>query len=370
MIKILQVHASTQYSGVSSILIDIFKNINKEKFNFDFLIFNEKTLENVEPIIKKFGGKIYKIPLIKESKTYNLKLFIKCIKFFNNCKYDIVHINSGCVSFDFFVSLAAKVSKNKTKIIVHSHSAPIVNSKIKQIFRNFIKKIMNFIIDGRIACSKISAFSTFPKDIVNNDGVYIINNGIDFKKFKPTKKLREKTMSKLNITNKFVVGHIGRFSKEKNHKFLIDIFNEITIKKENSILILIGEGPLLEETKKYVSKLNLSEKVFFLGLRSDVNSLLSIMDAFVMPSIHEGFGTAALEAQACHIRTFVSDNLSSEIIISNKVNFLSLSLSAKEWAGKILEKKYNEKFQYTGNYQKYDIKYVTKKIEQIYLEIL
>lgn len=208
-----------------------------------------------------------------------------------------------------------------------------------------------------------------------NKNFTVIHNAINSENYKFDAVKREKIRCKLNLKNKFVVGHVGRFSYPKNHKFLINIFYEVQKIEPDSILMLVGDSvnddKLLVEAKEQVKILNIENKVLFLGMRNDVSDLMQAMDCFVFPSHFEGFGIVAVEAQAAGLKCYLSDVIAKEVRITDLVNFISLQESPKAWADKILKNRnykredMTEKIKTAG----YEIKTEIKKIENFYLKL-
>ena len=155
--------------------------------------------------------------------------------------------------------------------------------------------------------------------------------------FKINIKKRNEIRQKLNIESKIVISNVGRFTTQKNHTFLIDIFNEIYKKNNNAVLMLIGNGEKEDEIKKKVEKLGIQNSVLFMGHRDDVNELMQAMDVFVMPSIYEGLPVVGIEAQAAGLPCFMSkDVITDEVKIAENVKFISLDDNAEKWADEIL----------------------------------
>ena len=197
----------------------------------------------------------------------------------------------------------------------------------------------------------------------------IVNNGIDTEKFVFDKQVRDKIRTGLKIENKFVVGHIGRFSYQKNHEFLIDIFNEVYKKNSNAVLLLLGCGELEKQIREKVHILGLDKAVIFNGTVSNANEFYQAMDCFVLPSHFEGLGIVAVESQASGLKTLCSDVVPKEAQITNLLEFMSLSDTAEAWAEKVLsyDNRYgrrdmSDEIKKSG----FDIKYSAKQLEGLY----
>ena len=225
-----------------------------------------------------------------------------------------------------------------------------------------------------MCCSELSGRWLFGNKEYNNGNVYLLNNAVDIDKFKYNEIIRTNKRKELNIEdNTLVIGHIGRFVEQKNHRFLIDIFYEIHKKKENSLLLLAGQGPLVEEIKDKVRNLKLDENVVFLGQRNDVNELYQAYDVFLLPSLYEGLPVVGIEAQATGNLCVFSDDMTKETKVLDSTIFMSLNDSAQIWANKILEKsKKYKKHNTTAEISKYgfNIKEEAVKLEKQYYNLL
>ena len=201
-----------------------------------------------------------------------------------------------------------------------------------------------------------------------------MNNAIDLNKFKYDSKLGMKKRKELKINkDTLVIGHIGRFVEQKNHRFLIDIFNEIHKKEKDSILLLAGQGPLIDEIKKKVEDLNLNNSVRFLGQRNDANELYQAFDVFLLPSLYEGLPVVGIEAQATGNLCYFSDDMTKETKILDSTVFMSLTNTAEEWADRLLENvKSFKKHDTTDEVSKYgfNIEEEASKLELYYMELI
>lgn len=369
--KVLQINAwSKTFGGVSSILYDIYKYIDKNKVQFDFLSPHITTYEIIREEIENMGGKIFQLNCGNTYFKKNILLFKRLNKFLIDNKYDIIHINSGAFFFNLQVAIVAKKNKVKT-IIVHSHNTLDESKKIKNLLIKLCKPLLNLFCTDYFACSMAAGQSLFTRKILKSNKFKVIKNGIKTENFMYNIYIRNKYREELNLTDKFVIGHIGRFEKQKNHDYLIDIFYEVYKKRPESILVLIGAGTNQNTIMEKVKKLGIEKAVLFMGLRKDVNNLLQAFDCFVFPSLFEGFGIVAIEAQAVGLPCFVSTNLPNEVKITDNIEFISIKDSPSVWSDKILEGKIqNEKSEcYKLVYNNgYDISSVAKELEIFYIE--
>ncbi len=193
-----------------------------------------------------------------------------------------------------------------------------------------------------------------------------IPNAIDLEKFEYNEQTRKEIRKELDLEGKLVIGNVGRFNLQKNHSFLLDIFNEIVKKNKDSILLLIGTGELEENIKQKIKELKLEKRVKLLGVRKDVNKLYQAMDIFLMPSLFEGLPLTGVEAQASKLKCYFADTITKEVIISNNVKFLSLKLTPEQWADKIVQDAKYERNNVEILNQDFNIKILAKNMEEKY----
>ena len=352
--------------------MNYYRNMDRSKIQFDFICDEDSTNIPYEEI-EKLGGKVIICPPYQKVFAYQKFL----IKLFKEKKYDIVHSNINALSvFPLRVAKKAGVPIR----IAHSHSTSNPKEWKKTLIKNMLRPFSKKYANVYFACSELAGRWLFGNKTFDEGKVTIINNAIDVEKFvynedirkKVRNELKEKCKSEIN-DDTLVVGHIGRFVKQKNHEFLIDIFNEIHKRKENSVLILAGQGPLQKEIEEKVNNLGLQDCVLFLGQRNDANELYQAMDVFVLPSLYEGLGMVLIEAQYAGLKCFCSEALPKEAYISNFLTEINLSESPSNWAKKIIDeqngftrKDMTEELIDSG----YDIKKEAKKLEDKYFELL
>ena len=193
--------------------------------------------------------------------------------------------------------------------------------------------------------------------VLENGKVYILHNAINYDDFKFNLKVRSKVRKELNIDEKVVYGHIGRFNIQKNHMFLLDVFNEIYKKNRNSVLLLIGNGELKNDILNKINTLKLNDSVFLLGLQDNVSNYLMAMDKFIFPSLFEGMPNVIIEAQASGLPCYISNTITKEANITGLVKYIGLNDSSKEWASIILKDKINLREDYRKEFidNNYDI---------------
>lgn len=362
-IRILHVFASLDYGGAESMIMNIYRHINQEEIQFDFIVNFRKRKYIFEDEIKKLGGRVFYIPKFK---LYN---YLSYSKTWDNLlkkhpEWKIIHGHHTTPAF-IYLSLAKK--RNRFTI-AHSHTS-FGEYSFKSLIKIILRRRLIYIADCLMACSVKSAEWMFGRN--NKKKVVILKNAIDAKRFIFNEEKRNKIRNNFNIRKEILIGHVGRFDHAKNHIFLIKIFNEILKKQENAKLLLIGSGNLFNKIYLYVTKLGISENVIMTGNRSDISDLMQAMDIFVFPSKFEGLPITLIEAQAAGLSCVVSENITKEIKITNLIKFISLNRSPIYWADFILRlSKTIKKDNYCNSIKShgYDISYNIDWIKKFYYE--
>ena len=369
MKKVLQVFGEPlSNGGQESFIMNMYRNIDRTNVQFDF--FTPYYCDNGKLVneINSYGGNVYEGKGQFESKDRK-KDFIKNLKnFLKENKYEIIHIHSGSI---FALAYGSKIARKSgaKKVIVHSHCGGFKDLKYRIIKILSIPYLIKYPTHY-YACSKLAAEWKFPKKIIKEKNYTILKNAIDTRKIFFDKNVREDTRKKMGLSDNFVVGHIGRYSLQKNHDFLIDIFNQIQKQEENSILVLIGVGELQEQIKQKINDLGLKEKVLILNLRNDIQELLNAMDVFVLPSFFEGLPVVGVEAQAAGLQVFTSTGVTKELPIEELSYYYDLDDGSKKWAENIIKEFKNYKRKNTTELIKesgFDVKIAAKKMEDLYM---
>lgn len=366
-IRILHVLATMDMGGIENFLMNIYRSIDRKKIQFDFIINNRGEEDIFEKEIKDLGGKVFKVPSIVNKGHF---AYIKALrKIFRENNYQIVHSHYNAIS-GFILNEAKKCNiKNR---IAHSHIAPDKDFQYKglaELYKSYSKSLINKNSTLKFACSKEAG-----KWLYGKEKFQVINNGITTTKYIFNEELRRLKRKELNIKEEeIIIGHIGRFNSQKNHEFIIKIFNELLKLNSNYKLILVGDGELRTEIEEQAKNLTLTERVLFLGIRKDVNELLQAFDLFLFPSLYEGLPVTMIEVQASGLKAFISDTISKEVDLNcDLIEWLSLNQSAKEWATYIDN---NKKYERKNTFEKikaarYDSNWNARKLEELYFEII
>lgn len=335
MLRILHVIGIMSRGGAETLLMNLYRKMDREMIQFDFVVHSSQK-GDYDDEIRTLGGKIYYMPHYNGANHFSYVM--EWNRFFcAHPEYSIVHGHIRSTA-SIYLKTAKKFGRTA---IAHSHGTSSRGNWLDK----FVKMVMQYPIrhtaDYFFACSQNAGIWLFGRKICQGSRFFILNNAIDSSQFLFSEDLRNKKRMELGIGQQFVIGHIGNFDAVKNHAFLIDIFSNICEKDKNCLLLLIGGGnPKLRNTvEQKVCQKKLTDKVKFLGKRMDVNELLNAFDVFVFPSLHEGLGIAAIEAQANGLKCILSDTIPQETAVSDNVTFVSLDKPAELWANLVLAHK-------------------------------
>ncbi len=373
-IRILHFAGTLLYGGVDSIVLNLYRNIDKSKIQFDFCV--PRTERGpFDDEIEALGGRIFSVPRMQKT---GILSYIKNVRdiIINNGPFYAVHIHSVHMGA---ITLAAAKKAGVERRIYHSHStrdAVLDKLPFAGLIETLLKIEIRKCATDYLACGRDAGKYIYGNRLFSSGKVTIINNAIDIEKFKPyTIEQRKELRKNLNINQEsIVIGNVARFSEEKNQKFIIKIVEDLVKRGFNITGLLIGDGPLLEMCKSLAVKLNVDKSVIFLGARNDVDQLYNIMDVFILPSLFEGLPITALEAQASGLPCIVSRNVTDEADLGiNKYIQLDLTNSIEVWNKNILEAAKSivlDKVKVKNRFSErnFDIVSVAKKLERIYLE--
>ncbi|HZH58317.1 MAG TPA: glycosyltransferase family 1 protein [Metabacillus sp.] len=364
-IRVLHVVVNMNRGGAETLIMNLYRNIDRSKIQFDFLTCKEGVFDQE---ILNLGGKIHRIPYITDGGHFhyikNLKQFFKA-----NNHYKIVHSHMDKMSG--FVLKSAKKAGIPVRI-AHSHNTQSEGGFAAKLYKEYAGSNIEKAATHYLACSNLAAKWLFKNKAKSSK---LLKNGIDMEKFTFSKKTREKIREELGIEkDSLVLGHVGRFNHQKNHAFLIDIFNELKKVESKSYLVLVGDGTLRSDIEEKVKRLRLEEKVKFLGVRSDINRLLQAFDLFIFPSFHEGLPVTLIEAQGSGLPCLISENITHEVDMKmDLVKFLPIN-NKNVWVEEIREISTKDGSRNISNqalYQQgYDIKNTAHFMNDFYLEMV
>ena len=366
-IRVLHITEMLSAAGIESFIMNVYRNIDRERVQFDFLVLrNEKEFYDDE-ILRLRGKKYFVYSKIKNTWLRVLDESRQIEVFLKDHNYKIVHIHYTTPLRAPYL-LAAKRAGVPIRIY-HAHSAAVSGkSKLKlYIYEYYRKKTMEWGTEW-FACSKAAAKWIFPEELFGSGKVKIIYNGIDTNRFKYDKFKRNMIREQLGLNCAYTLINTGRFSEQKNQSFLLKVNKDLKQKCPNIKLLFLGEGKLQGEIKEKAKQMGVYTDILFLGVKKNVEDYLSAADFYVMPSRYDGLPVAAIEAQCSGLPSIMSTNITDEVALTDHIEFISLDEKISEWSNKILKYK---NFLREDNSQiiaknGYDIKTVAKWIEGYY----
>jgi len=349
-------------NGVENAVLNYVFNMKGGAFQFDF-IFNDEAPVYEQTLTGK--NKINVVPGRRRNPVGHARHISKLLK---GTHYDIVWVN-GCSLSDASLIRAAYSNKIK-RIIIHAHQSFNMGGKLTGILHALHKFDLRCATDYW-ACSRPAADFFYTTKIINSDRFRLIHNAIDMDTFRFDPIKRERKRKELGLEGKFVIGHVGRFSFEKNHDYLLDVFYEIHRRNYDAVLVLAGDGALRKKIEEKARNLDLTRHVRFLGVRQDVPDLLAAFDVFALPSLFEGLPLVLSESQMASLRCFASSTVTVESRITPLLSFIDLEKGPAYWAENILSSREYERKDMTNEIVAagYDIKTEAAKLEKYLLEM-
>lgn len=358
MIRILQCVNDMHRAGLETMLMNYYRNIDRNEIQFDFLT-HRPNRSDYDDEIESLGGKIYYAPRLYPQNYLEYFRWMK--QFFKeHSEYKIIHSHIDAMSY---LPLKAAKEANIPVRIAHSHSTSI-DKDFKYFLKQYFRLRITSVATDYCACGKEAG-----KFLFGDKDFTFIPNAIEVNKFLYDEETREKKRFELGIKDEFVVGHVGRLSYPKNHKYLIEIFNRLLSVEPNSLLILVGVGEKENDIRKQIHSLGIESKVRMLGNRSDVNELYQAMDVFVMPSLFEGVPVVGIEAQFSDLTCVFSDKVPVEVKFNPKTKFIGLNASLDEWVTAINHTKNLKRIDLSSSNtlkSKYNVKYSKSMLEEYY----
>lgn len=361
-VRILQMTASLDFGGSQNMIVNLYKAIDRTRFQFDFIL-DHPDLLGLAPVVEELGAKLYFMP---EFKGTNIAQVVKAWDSFfaEHPEYKIIHSHSRSYA-SVYLPIARK---HGVKTIIHSHNTSNGNG-----FKAKIKDIMQFPLrycsDYYIGCSKKAGEWLFGSKIVNSNKFFVLNNAIDADRFRFNSTIRDKYRKDFGVENKTVYLQVGAFRFQKNCLFTLDVINKLKTIKKSIKLYLVGNGPDLSAIEARIRELELEDTVEILLDRKDVAELLQMADCYIMPSIYEGLSVAAIEAQASGTLCLLSDTVAREVKVTDCVKFLPLNLD--EWVDNMNQKVFEKKDTYQNIVEAgFSIKDTARWLENFYEEML
>ena len=322
-IRVLQVVGILNCGGAESMIMNLYRNVDREQVQFDFVVHSdEEGMYDTE--VKALGGEIYHCPKFR---IKNLKVYCKWWKKFfeTHTEYRIIHSHVRSCAAVYF-SIAKKYG---VKTIIHSHSTSN-GEGVSAAVKNIMQFPLRYQADCMMACSQKAGEWLYGKNACKSKRYTFLPNAVDVDKYQPNVNTREQYRTELNLENNVVYGHVGRFHESKNHPFLLEVFAQIHEKNKNARLLLIGDGELREMVEKKIKELDIQDSVILLGLRRDIAELLQAIDVLLFPSVWEGLPVTVIEAQAAGVPCIISDNITTDVDITDLVTRLPIT-NVENW---------------------------------------
>ncbi len=330
MIRVLHSVSNMNRAGMETMLMNYYRHIDRERIQFDFLC-NKNRTGAYDAEIRELGGRIFHSPGFNPFKYHRYLAYMHKL-LSEHPEYRIIHAHNSALSV--YPLYAAKREKVEHRI-AHVHSASFT-ADYKVPIKMFCRPLLPYCANHKWGCGTKAVTFYYGKRRVADHETRVINNAIDIDRFLYNETVRGILRRQNGLQGKFVVGHVGRFTSQKNHTFLIDVFSELVKKEKDAVLILLGDGALLEKMKEKTARLGLGQFVLFPGNVSNVHEWYQAMDVFVLPSIWEGLPVSGIEAQAADLPCVFSDDVTREAGILPTVRFVSRKQGTDVWIKNIL----------------------------------
>lgn len=335
MTKVLEINVDDlNFGGVFSLVKNVIEN-KKDDIEIDIGAIEKFENEDNVVFLKKYGSDVYYIGYNGNKILKQFICYMRLKKLLKQQSYDIVHIHADVANKLFVPGLSAKRAGIK-QIILHSHSAGVDGHHriLKVVFHKVCRRFLKAIGTEYVACSGLAARWMFPD--MDESEVTFIHNGVDLNKFRYNIEVRNKIRAELKVNDEMLLGHVGRFCYQKNHEYLINIFEEVRKRGMNAKLLLVGNGEEKEKIYGIVKEKGLENDVVFYGTSTKVHELFQAMDIFLLPSHFEGLPIVGVEAQAAGLPVIFSDKITQQAKIITPVKYLSIGGEcAEDWAAQI-----------------------------------
>lgn len=367
-LRVLQVGMTRNLGGIETYLIEQFRHLDKSKIDYDFVNITGEYSICYEDEILASGSKIFKVvsrhknPLLHYWQWFNILLQNKGV-------YDVIVLNTNSLEYVFPLVLG-KIFGIPVRVI-HSHNSGFENKQglARRLLVGMNKKLLAWSANLRFACSQFAGQWMF-----KDNPYHVIYNAIDIHKYDADLAVRDEMRQALNLDTALTLLHVGRFSYQKNHSFLLDIFKEVHSIQPDSVLLLVGdtteESEFLTEVKRKIKSYGLEHVVRLLGRRDDVNKIMQAADVLVMPSFFEGLTVVGIEAQASDLPLLLSDTVTKELGLLPSTQFISLEAGPTAWAKAIVNsKRHNRQSRYEElKAAGYDIVNETERVEKLLID--
>lgn len=362
MIRVLHVMSSIGTpGGVQSVVWNYYSHMDHERIVFD-IASHGKTMQGFEKHFLDTGSQLFYVPPKKEGLRAHFRAFRKI---FAENRYDIVHVHQDFLGYTaLFAAWRAGVPTR----IAHSHKYMPDESFSKAVRHKVFVRIIKWLATDFYTGSEASGRWTFGNRFFDKGRVKILHNAIEPGVFRYNEDVRDEVRKELSLENRFVVGNVARFTWVKNHAFMLDVFAVLVEKVPEAVLLLAGDGELLEDMKQRAASRGLADRVRFLGARKDAGRLYQAMDAFLLPSFGEGQGVVLVEARCADLPCVASDRVPREVEVDGKIAYLSLNAEKEDWCGALLAHRDEKRKDMTHLVREagYDIEIEAQKLLEYY----
>ncbi|MFR1494912.1 MAG: glycosyltransferase family 1 protein [Faecalibacterium sp.] len=353
--------------GIQTFVLENWRHMDHTKVQIDFLLLDDGNTYELEDTLRGLDSRIYKLKGIWVKKPKDFVSYQRAVDAFFKVHHDyrVVHLHSS--SKNYMVLKCAKKYGIPVRI-AHSHNIGFqTTSKVQILIGNLFKPLLKYYATDYFACSEDAGRWLFGRKKIT-----VIKNAVDIDKYRYEPIKADCMRKKLKLDGKKVVGHVGRFTHQKNHTFLIDVFKELVELDSDYRLLLIGEGALEEQTKAKAKTYGVENKIIFAGFKTNVEDYMQAMDLFVFPSEFEGLGLVLIEAQAAGLPCYASEKVvPQEAKVSDLLTYIPLEDGPKMWAEQIDKtwKKFKRETPEDAIAERgYSIVETAKQLERYYLE--
>lgn len=361
MIRVLQMIATLDVGGTQTMMMNIYRQIDRERLQFDFVIDQPKETY-FAPEIRSLGGRVYTMPAFRGTNAGEIRRDWNNF-FYTHPEYRVLHSHSRS-----YASLYLPVAKRHgLKTIIHSHSTS-TGGGVKGAVKTILQLPLRDQADVLMACSPEAGEWLYGKRACQSERFMLLPNGIDTRRFAVSPETRADCRRELGLGDRYVIGHVGRFYDVKNHSFLLDAFQKVHEKEPEALLLLVGTGPLQQAMAEKAVALGVADHVIMTGNRDDVPALLSAMDVFTLPSLWEGLPMTVVEAQAAGLPCVLSDTITRDVGVSPLVEYLPLG-DPERWAAELLRRRPRMDARDAILRAGFDIRGTAKTLSELYLRL-
>lgn len=365
-VKIAHIIGKTENGGVEAVVMNYYRHIDRSKIQYDFIFDYDSSDPILLDEVEALGGGFIIVPPYQNILENQRVL----CKFFRRNNYPLVysHLNTLSV-FPLFAAWRMGVKIR----VAHNHSTAGKGEFKRNMMKYALRPFAKIFPTHLCACSEYAGRWLFGDKAMDSGRVKVWNNAIETERYAYNEPVRNEMRQSLKLTDKFVVGHAGRFATQKNHSFLVEIFAEIHKRREDSVLLLAGDGPLMESVKEKVSQMGLNDCVIFLGSVQGMERYYQAMDVFILPSLYEGLPVVGSEVQVSGLPFLCADTVTPETKFCDNLRFMSLNKSAGEWADEALRISDGHVRRDMSSYAReagFDIKVQAAKMSDWYCQLL